>query len=172
MGKRGPKKKPTIAQLKKGDPGKRAKKQAKVEPMPPARIDQMHPPKDLAGVALDEWNRIIRILGDMEDRGQRLITEADVTMLAMYCRAHGDYLEARKEIKDKGLYIFGVNKAGGEYYQLAPWVSQMYKAGDVVRRLSAAFGFTPADRASVQLLPQKPGDKKGVIEELIYKKKA
>jgi phage terminase small subunit len=86
MGTRGPRPKPTIVQLAKGDPGKRARRRIGIEPMPESDIGA--PPAWLDAAGLELWERCVR---ECEAAGREVgrpwLTALDYEALAVYCEA-------------------------------------------------------------------------------------
>ncbi len=88
MAKPGPKKTPTPVLRLRGSRHVRHRKDMKVKSHRPAR------PVWLSSVARKEWDRIVPIL---ENLG--ILAPIDREMLALYCEAHADYLEAKALVK-------------------------------------------------------------------------
>ncbi len=163
MGKRGPAPAPNIIQVAKGDPGKRAHKCARTEPSPP--VGEITPPDNMDGEASKEWRRILGMFAEMERGGQRVITQADLTVLACYCFAWGDLCVAREEIRESGRYVKSINKSGAVYAQLAPWVRDANAAMAGVVKYGAEMGLSPSSRTRVSRIPI---DKKDRADEEMF----
>lgn len=148
MGRRGPAPQPTVLQMLRGDPGKRAKARAKKE----MRIASGLPstPKFLTGKARAEWNRISRLYGELTANGQKLLTEADMVALACYCQAYADMLHAIEMIAKHG-DVYPIRNEDGtvKYLQQSPWVAMKHKAMIAVKTFATEFGFTPSSRTRV-----------------------
>jgi len=157
MGARGPARTPTIIQLKRGDPGRRAKAQFKVEPKPPS--DNLTRPAWLGATAAKEWDRITTELGTMVAQGQAMLTNVDRGPLAIYCMAYGDMVDAQAMIDKLG--NMGTYKTKDSLYIVqSPWVSIKNKAALLAAKVGQEFGFSPAARARIQLPDVKndPGE--------------
>lgn len=171
MGRRGPTPKPTVIQMLKGDPGKRAKKRFENEPKPPGvkttkKRNSVPCPKYLDKAAKKEWRRITKILIEMEAEGQKLLTEVDTAALAAYCQAYSDYQNAIREIEENGAVMTFYSEKGGEYQQQSPWVTIKNKAMEQMHKFAKEFGFTPASRSRVTLQEVKT-DKKDKAKDVI-----
>jgi len=154
MGRRGPAPKLNATQIVKGDPGKRARRAAAVEPVVP--VADYDAPKWLDGEARAEWDRIVALFTEMERSGQRLMTALDVAALAVYCDAFSDYELARKQVAIEGKVL--TTEKGYAYTN--PWVAIQKTAAEQIKKFAAEFGFTPSARSRMQILPAKAPDKK------------
>ncbi len=145
--------KPTQVQIAKGDPGGRAKKKAKTEPV--YKANAVRCPAWLSVDAQKEWKRVVEEMKEYPG----LMTNVDVGPLATYCKAYGDMVEADREVKKEGKVRRLLDKEGNvKYLQQNPWVSIGNKAALLVARMSEQFGFTPASRTRVAVgKPEKPG---------------
>jgi P27 family predicted phage terminase small subunit len=131
---RGRKPKPTKTKKRQGNPGKR--KLPKGEPQPRA-IGTAAPPAHLSADARLEWQRMLDEL-----RQQQLLTVLDLGLLAAWCTAWGDYVEAERKIRDQGAVIAG--RDGGMVRN--PWVLIRNKSIEQMCRIGGEFGLTPASR--------------------------
>jgi len=157
MGRSGPRPLPTVIQLAKGDPGKRAKKAMRTEPIPPPLKSC---PRYLKGPAHTEWNRVMRFLREMGERGQRYITEADRAVLAAYCQAVADHAEAVRMIRKEGSIVKIYDRSGLlKSVKNSPWVLQKERAAVLMKQNAAELGFTPSGRTRVRV-EEKAGNVK------------
>ena len=167
----GPPRKPTKVRRAEGNPGKLPINEN--EPEPPA--GDLQCPDWLQGAGRGEWDKLIDMFAEMKSDGQEFITKADETALAAYCQAYSDLVEAVEKlnnpkigsvfpIRSEGKYV---KKPDGtteyregaiKYLQQTPWVAMKNKALIALRQYAAEFGFTPASRARVNLLPNTKRD--------------
>ncbi|HAN97011.1 MAG TPA: phage terminase small subunit P27 family [Planctomycetaceae bacterium] len=138
MGKRGPK--PKSAAAKQLDnPGKR--------PIPEAgtlnALSSIPTPPDRMGDhAKGLWRLICEQL-----IGQQMLSATDLVGLEIYCDAYQDYREAELDIRESGYTAF--TDKGYEYQR--PAVARRANAAKLIRDWSSRFGFSPLDRAGVEL---------------------
>jgi len=151
MGRRGPKPTPTVIQLAKGDPGKRARRRVGTEPQPKGYPTA---PRWLSREAASEWKRILRLAADLGGNGSEWITKADRAALAAYCQCYADYVQAEIKIRENGA-VMEIETERGLYRQQTPWVSIKRGALDKMIQLANEFGFTPAARTRVNLKTEK-----------------
>lgn len=136
--KPGPRKTPTALALVRGNPGRRAL--PKNEPKPPvARPDA---PDFLSDVAKAEWARVCPLLADLG-----LMTHIDVAVLAAYCSAYSDLLDAMEKQRGRTTVIKTHN---GNWVQ-SPFVSMIRQARLDMIRFGAELGMTPAARAGMSI---------------------
>jgi P27 family predicted phage terminase small subunit len=88
----------------------------------------------------------------------KVLTEADLVMLARLCELLEEYLELRqlcekqkftKWLKSKGNPEEGTTDT--YYIQIAPWMSQRDKIWKEIRSISQEFGMTPSSRAGISI---------------------
>src|SRR6185437_9043115 len=115
------------------------RKLPKHEPTPPA-ISGSHPPAHLSDDARDEWRRLIAELEQLA-----MITSLDLGLLAAWCTAWGDYVEAEREIREHGAIMF--DKDGQQ--RRSPWCMLKSKAIEQMTKIGSEFGFSPASRPRV-----------------------
>jgi P27 family predicted phage terminase small subunit len=140
---------PTALKLIKGNPGKRALPESAglgvTVAIPPA-------PPHLKPLAKAEWDRITPHL---EAAG--LVTNLDMGVLALWCDAWGDYVEARQMIERPAEQGGGwMVKTPNGYEVQSPWVAQLNRAAERLVKCGVEFGFTPSSRARVES-HQQPG---------------
>ena len=90
-------------------------------------------PSELAGVARQEWFRIVRRLTELH-----LISVFDLPLLRLHCETYALWAEAVAELK-KGAVI-------SESGQQSPWLSVANRQGDKLMRLAKELGFSPKAR--------------------------
>lgn len=163
MGQRGPVPVPNPIAIAKGDPGKRARRARAKEPKPPKldKISDYLPPG-----AKKEWQRLRKIAKEMGPMGEALFTESDRRTLETWCLACDAMEWATKEIKENGFVLESITREGHVRRDRNPAVQILKDAGIVIKDMSARFGFTPADRARMEIeIPE--GEKKDKIEEAL-----
>lgn len=159
MGQRGPKPKPTNLKLIQGNPGKRAlnKDEPKPRPIPPKCPSWLN--KDAKRI----WKELAPKL---EPLG--LLTEVDSLDFQNLCLAAAQLKQAQKVLDEKGLIMEVETRSGGIYYQQRPEVSIVHKNMELVNKLSAKFGLSPADRVGLGV---KPKEEKDPFEEFLERGK-
>lgn len=138
---RGRKPKPTAAKMLAGNPGKRALPTD--EPSAPRRKRTPSAPSYLGEEAAAEWRRVARTLHEM-----RVLTDADLQALALYCAAFERWRKAEEEIDNEGLVV--PTGTTGQGVKANPAVSIANMAWEQMRKILIEFGMTPSSRARVQ----------------------
>lgn len=144
---RGRKPKPASVKRREGNPGKRALN--KKEPQPDRRMPSR--PKHLKDTARTEWERIAPVLWKLG-----VLTELDRTVLAAYCTAYGDYVEACEKVQRGGAVKRG--SEGGEYQN--PWVAIKKRSMDQMVKFAGELGLTPSSRGRVQVADLETNEEK------------
>jgi P27 family predicted phage terminase small subunit len=144
MGKRGPAPKPTKLKILEGNPGKGALPKNEPEPscegvVKPEWLD------DLGGA---EWDKVAPELARLG-----LLTDLDVTALALYCQSVSMAIRADREVQ-KGL----LHKTPNGHIQPSPYVSILRGADERARRYMREFGLTPAARVGLATDKQSAAD--------------
>ncbi|MEC9367514.1 MAG: phage terminase small subunit P27 family [Pseudomonadota bacterium] len=133
---RGRKPKPTRLKTLAGNPGKR--KLNHDEPKPPPAVPDC--PPELGPAAQKEWGRLV---GDLSRLG--LLTNLDRTALATYCNAYALWSEAIEQIGKFGSVI----KSPKGYPIQNPYLAIANRQAEIMMRIAAEFGFTPAARSRI-----------------------
>jgi P27 family predicted phage terminase small subunit len=102
-------------------------------------------PKWLDRVGKKEFRRVLAIL-----EKQRHVTEADGTVLGLYCAEFSDLLKARAECE--ALASSDVTSAGGQCYQ-HPAVTRKNACTQRLHKLAGDLFMSPASRKSLRLPP-------------------
>lgn len=142
--------KPTALKLIEGNRGKRGTN--KQEPDPPY-LDNLQPPAWLSKGAKEVWAEVAPALS-----AAKLLTEADVQMLAMGCTAIAQYrysvkrtgedlVKAKHEVNDEG-ELFSV----GEH--INPWMLVQSMTFKQAMAVFQQFGMSPAARTRIAIQPQ------------------
>jgi len=139
MGARGPAKKPEGLRVLEGKTGKQKPKLNTPRPRPLAPV----PPDWLDTPAVELWNELAPKL---EPLG--LLTEVDLMNFTNLCIAGATVRKMREYIRDNG-EVMEIGPQG--YRQQCPEVSIMNKNIELVAKLSAKFGLSPADRVGLNL---------------------
>ena len=135
----GPPKKPTAQKILEGNPGKYPL--PKNEPKLHAAIPTMPVAVGRDVVARIEWEDITSLLFE-----HGMITSIDGKAIAIYCLAFSEWTEARAVLEENGKTQVS-ERTGFELK--SPWIAIRDKADDVMRRMLAEFGMTPASRTKV-----------------------
>lgn len=110
------------------------------------------PPPHLAADALDEWNRVARLLHRVG-----LLSEVDRAGLAAYAQAWGRWVQAERAIarmaaKDPLTGGLMIRTSNGNAIQ-NPLVGTANKAAADMVRYAAEFGMTPSARSRITAEP-------------------
>lgn len=130
--------KPTALKRLTGNPGKRALNHN--EPQTRSRRPKL--PSHLGAVAQGEWKRLTREL-----RAMNLLASADADALAMYCQLYERWVDASKQLTDKGMVVETENG----FPVLSPYLSIANQCIKQMLRILIEFGMTPASRSRIQL---------------------
>jgi P27 family predicted phage terminase small subunit len=135
---RGRKPKPTRLKVITGNPGKR-----------PLNLDEPYPepaipdcPPELNAAARREWERLVGELGKL-----RVLTHLDRAALAAYCGAYALWAEATEAIGKFGVMV----KSPTGFPIQSPYVSITNRQAEIMMRIAAEFGFTPASRGRISV---------------------
>lgn len=143
MGKRGPKPTPTSILKVRGS------WRADAREGEPECGGSPQPPDWLQGEALAKWNALVPKLERMG-----VVGEVDGDMLAAYCEAWAEFVEAEKYIRDHGRVAVG--EKGSEYQH--PMVGIKNKAVERMGRLGAQFGWSASARTGLKVDGEKKQD--------------
>lgn len=139
---RGRRPKPTRLKLLTGNPGKRALNAH--EPRPEPAVPEC--PVELGPVARREWDRLA-----VELSALRILTNLDRAALAAYCGAYAMWAEATEAIQKFGTMV----KSPSGFPQQSPYVSIANRQAEIMIRIAAEFGFTPASRSRISTPSEK-----------------
>lgn len=142
----GPSKKPTNLRILEGNPSRRPINEA--EPQPEAGVGC---PGWLSKGAKAEWKRIVPVL-----EACRVLTKADVAIVASYCQAWADYEAITRTLNampDKTL------EGGPHGRRVAPEVSLQKQYFEVILKAGAKLGLSPSDRTGIKVNPSGKGGK-------------
>jgi P27 family predicted phage terminase small subunit len=141
MGKRGPRKEPTIIKIAKGNPGKRPLN--KSEPKPPS--DDIAPPEWVTGVAREKWDNVVPKL-----KAMGVMTNADVDTIARYCTMHEQFVKYLDQCR-RGLDVLVIRDDAGKvkYMQSTPAATMLSKLAASMLRIEQEFGLTPSARSGL-----------------------
>lgn len=101
-------------------------------------------PAELKGAAAAEWKRVTPILEKMG-----VLTTADGSALAAYCKLHALALQAAAAIEKYGIVIAKVDDVGVSVLKKNPAVSIFNECSRLLRSFLQEFGLTPAARSKV-----------------------
>ncbi len=142
--KPGTKPKPTQLKLVEGNRGKRP-----LNTREPRIVTALpSPPRHLTADALEEWNRVARLLHRIG-----LLSAVDRAALAAYAQAYGRWVQAERAIAkmaDKDQLTGGlmIKTTNGNAIQ-NPLVGTANKAAADMMRYAAEFGMTPSARTRI-----------------------
>jgi len=136
--------KPAAIKRAEGNPGRRP---IPVEP----DVSDKKPrcPSYLRGEAKKEWRRVV---DDLHQAG--IIMEVDRTVLALYCNALAQYLEAEAHVLVEG----AVELTPNGYPVKSAWLTIRDKAFDQMMKCLTEMGMTPVSRAKVAAREQEKFD--------------
>jgi P27 family predicted phage terminase small subunit len=129
--------KPTHSKELAGNPGRRALNDR--EPKPAAGAPKC--PTWLHKYAKEAWKYHVKLL---EPLG--LVTQADLTTLAMLCQAWAEFRLATEALETHGRFT----QAESGYCAPHPAVAQQRSAWNTLQRCSTLFGLDPSSRARLQ----------------------
>jgi P27 family predicted phage terminase small subunit len=102
-------------------------------------------PPELGAAARQEWDRIV---ADITATG--VVCTLDRAALAVYCQAYSIWSEAVENLKRFGTVI----KSPSGYPVQSPYLSIANQQVDIMLRIAAQFGFTPASRGQKVRFPR------------------
>ncbi|CCF06371.1 phage terminase small subunit P27 family [Bacillus velezensis] len=134
--------KSAINQILEGNPNKknteelkeRAEQEKQLQNIPDKKIT---PPKFLNDVANKEFKRIVKVLKNV-----RVLTEADIGLLATYCMAYSKVIEIEEILEREGLMV-------GE--QEHPLIKRQKNYVDQMRTIGTDFGLSPIARSKLAI---------------------
>jgi len=148
---------PTGVKKLRGNPGKRPLNPD--EPKPPAAEPKM--PADLPALAQQEWKDIVPLLLKLN-----VLAEVDGKALAAYCYCFARWIQAEKEIADRGILIeepivrsdpdVGDDEIIGYKVKKNPAIPIVNEALRTMKAYLIEFGLTPAARSRMRI--EKPKD--------------
>jgi P27 family predicted phage terminase small subunit len=143
---------PTAIKKLRGNPGHRAINHA--EPVPANGAPDI--PQGLSELAIAEWNSIVPAL---EQLG--VLSKIDGKALGAYCECYAEWVQARKEVTDRGILIREAvyDKNGeeiGHKLKRNPAISIKNEALKLMKSFVIEFGLTPASRARLHV--EKPAE--------------
>lgn len=136
----GSKPKPTALKLLTGNPGRRALNKREPKPSIPSSLPD--PPKHLSRDARKEWRRVGEILLD-----SRVLTQVDLSALALYATVYGRWMQAERYIKRKGLLVPASPRSKVKIQN--PMLAVANKCAEQIVRLQTEFGLTPSSRTRI-----------------------
>lgn len=114
-------------------------------------LDELPPPPEWLGeIAAQEWR-----IKTGELRSMKILAKADLTLLAALCNEWETYQRAEQELRKSGR-VYVIRDEDGEIKRVEtqPGVRIAKEALEQYRKISAVFGFSPADRQGIRV--QKP----------------
>lgn len=149
----GPPPKPTHLKLIEGNPGKR--KLNPNEPIPPGRL--RNPPPGLTASQKAGWDYAI------SNAPLFLLRRVDRAMLKAFVIAEDIHAKAGRRVAKEGL----VTKAPSGAPIQNPYLAILNKQAEIMRKLAAELGFTPASRSRIEVPNSDPlpGDSEDEADE-------
>jgi P27 family predicted phage terminase small subunit len=95
-------------------------------------------PPELPLIARQEWDRIV---GELIVRG--VLSKFDRGPLAIYCGAYAMWVDAMEGIRQYGTMM----KSPNGFPVQSPYVAIVNRQAEIMMRIAAEFGFTPAARS-------------------------
>ena len=139
-----PRPKPTRLKILAGKPGHHPLNLRETQPAIPTELPE--PPLLLSRVARQEWIRTGGLL-----LRARVLTEADLTALMVYCVVYGRWVEAENDLLRRGVMVPA--KPRSKNLVQNPLLSIANKALQQMVRLLAEFGLTPSTRTGIVAAP-------------------
>jgi P27 family predicted phage terminase small subunit len=106
------------------------------------------PPRWLSKVAKAEWKRVAPFLLE-----QGLLTETDISVLAVYCNAFAGYLDCAKKVEQEGhtILVESQTRTGRTSKPIRnPAVTLMLDYQRAMLSAASKFGFSPYDRERIE----------------------
>lgn len=147
MGKRGPRKAPTVLKITRGTHRADRDGDPSLEPNAVPVVDCPPAPESLGEVGRAAW---IDSLPKMIAAGY--FTHLDLRAFERYCRAHDEVAKCDQILLEEGEYAVA-GESG--YIAQHPAVNQRFKWLDIMRRYEDAFWLNPTARSGKQIA--KPG---------------
>jgi P27 family predicted phage terminase small subunit len=113
-------------------------------------------PPELSPLARQEWDLLVAHLA-----ATGVLTQFDRGPLAIYCAAYGLWIEAIGAIEKHGSMI----KSPSGYPVHSPYLAIANRQAEIMTRIAAEFGFTPASRGRLWMMSSS-GPKLVDLEEL------
>jgi P27 family predicted phage terminase small subunit len=129
---------PTRIRILKGNPRQHAL--PKHEPKPKEIEKAPKAPSHLSELAVVEWKRVCGILSKV-----RVITEADLQALAIYCASYAQYVEATEKLREEGMTY--IDNHG--FPKINPYFNIARQILPEIIKLMMQFGLTPASRPKI-----------------------
>jgi P27 family predicted phage terminase small subunit len=123
--------------------------------------EHIDPPEWLDEIAKKEFERIAELLKEV-----RLVTEADIHLLATYCDAYSDYVKCTELIQKEGLMVEYTNKAAETNKVPHPLMTKKKQLFEQMKAVASEFGLSPSARAKLAM-PKKE-EKEPTPEEKMF----
>lgn len=128
-------------------------KTRKAEPVPVSQ--QLTCPSWLDADGKKVWKALVKHLKAMQ-----VVGAVDVFAVGRYCQLFTRWLEAEKDIRTNGARLPHLSPDGDVLgYYLSPSVKIAGDLADKLLRLETHYGMTASARASLSVVPEKPGAK-------------
>lgn len=122
-------------------------KRTKAENLLKFNADAIEPPLWLLGdIALEEWYRVTKELTE-----KNLVTNVDISALAIGCDALEKYTGAKRNVEKRGLSYETFDKEGNVIIKQNPNVNIHIKYAKLYQSFCGEFGLTPSARIRLTL---------------------
>jgi P27 family predicted phage terminase small subunit len=128
---------------------KQIEERKEVEDTIKPRANKIDAPEWLDDIGTSEFNRVSELLSEI-----KLITEADITLLAAYADAYSEYVECSNRIKKDGIMIDHVNTTGKKNKIVHPLSTKKKQLFEQIKAVATELGMTPSSRAKIAI-PKK-----------------
>jgi P27 family predicted phage terminase small subunit len=112
--------------------------------------DNIKKPDWLDESASKEWERVVDELVELG-----LMTNVDVSALAIYCDTYSKYVQATEKLNQGELVVEFTNKTGATNLVPSPYINIQNKYADIIKKFLNEFGLTPSARARLSLPKQE-----------------
>ena len=117
--------------------------------------NDLTPPEDLTGEALDEWNKIVELY---KNTSIKVLTNLDTAILRVHCDAIDRYLLAKNEWQKNCNKLIAHTDSKKQKY-IDSLKSEMDKQGKVIQETSAALCLTVESRQRLAIINGKMAQK-------------
>jgi P27 family predicted phage terminase small subunit len=144
---------PTKLHVLRGNPSKKKLNKREPKPIGFRKGELPPPPKQVTGIARDEW---VRIAAELHRLG--ILTPVDVHPFAVYCLAYARWVKAEEEVGDE----FTITTEKGNVVQ-NPTLSVARRAAMDMLKAATEFGLTPASRSRIVVTASEESDEFGSL---------
>jgi len=126
-------------------------KRLKAEEMLKFKSDNINAPVWIQDdfIAMEEWNRVTKELIDKD-----IMTNVDISSLAMACDALSRYILAKANIDSNGLSYETYDREGNKLIKANPDVRTQIQYANMYKTFCSEFGLTPSSRIKLAMPKQ------------------